>query len=507
LLNDTWEFDGTAWQPVDYRGDIPPTARAVAGFDPDRRQVVIFGGDADHYPFSNVFPLNPTRSTMASTRLFDGTRWTALPSSPTAATRTLHAGAFDSSRGTLVIQGGRDDVAHDLDDGQVLHFAGDADADGVADTDDDCPLLANPDQTDTDGDGTGDACDNCPALANPDQRDLDRDGLGDACDPDIDGDGVANAADVCPTSYVAGRAFDQVFAGGGPDSDGDGIADDCDACPADPENDADHDGLCGNVDNCPHAFNPGQEDSNGDGAGDACQASIRIVAIAAQASPPSSLDATVTLGDPDGDRVGGTISIAPATVLPDVLSGALNPCAVAFLPEGVPGEGIVYAVNAGMPPLLADVDSGVGCNDGIPDFTLTYGRCADLLSDTGSTSLPIDRPTPFPICVHRFPQGTAHDYTVQQADSGKLLLSGAAAPVLSVTYSKSNLPPQLHLDDLGTAGPYILRISAGDGDTPEASDNRLFVWSGEKTLTFNHGKKRGHLQAPRPAPVGVVRVH
>jgi hypothetical protein len=506
LLNDTWEFDGTVWQPADYRGDIPPTARGVAGFDPDRRQMVIFGGDADRIMTAPMLPPMPSRATTAATRLFDGIRWTALPTSPTAAPRTLHAGAFDSSHGTLVTQGGRNDGHSDIDDGQELHRGGDADGDGVPDAEDNCPLVANADQADADGDGSGDACDNCPDLANPTQRDLDRDGIGDACDPDIDGDGVPNATDVCPASYVAGRAFDQIFAGGGPDTDGDGIADDCDACPLDPENDADHDGICGNVDNCPHAFNPGQEDSNGDGAGDACQAAVRIVAIAAQASPPNSLDATVTLGDPDGDRVSGVISIAPATVLQDVISTGVNPCAVAFLPEGVPGEGIVYAVNAGMPPILADVDSAVGCNDGLTDFTLAYGRCADVVTGTAATVLAIDRPTPFPICVQRYPQGTAFDYTVQQADSGELLLSGASAPVLSVSYSKSNLPPQIRIDGLGAPGPCILKITAGDGNTPEVSDERLFTWSGQRTLTFNHRKRSGHLQPPRPAPVGVVRL-
>jgi urease beta subunit len=43
------------------------------------------------------------------------------------------------------------------------------------------PSPAAPDQ---DGDGVPDADDNCPAVANPDQTDADSDGLGDACDPD-----------------------------------------------------------------------------------------------------------------------------------------------------------------------------------------------------------------------------------------------------------------------------------------------------------------------------------
>jgi len=51
----------------------------------------------------------------------------------------------------------------------------DDDQDGVPDTTDDCPLVANPDQSDTDGDGEG-----------------------NACDPDDDADGVPDATDNCP---------------------------------------------------------------------------------------------------------------------------------------------------------------------------------------------------------------------------------------------------------------------------------------------------------------------
>ena len=99
----------------------------------------------------------------------------------------------------------------------------DSDRDGVNDTDDNCPAVANPDQADADGDGEGDACDsdsgpidppvpgpdtdgdgvtddadNCPAVANPLQENLDGDDFGDACDDDIDGDGASNDVDVCP---------------------------------------------------------------------------------------------------------------------------------------------------------------------------------------------------------------------------------------------------------------------------------------------------------------------
>jgi hypothetical protein len=61
----------------------------------------------------------------------------------------------------------------------------DADGDGIADLDDNCPLTPNPDQADEDNDGVGNACDSCPLIVNAGDaqtNDLDGDGLPDACD-------------------------------------------------------------------------------------------------------------------------------------------------------------------------------------------------------------------------------------------------------------------------------------------------------------------------------------
>jgi len=45
-------------------------------------------------------------------------------------------------------------------------------------------------KVDTDGDGIDDSYDNCPLIANATQLDTNHNGIGDACDPDMDGDGI-----------------------------------------------------------------------------------------------------------------------------------------------------------------------------------------------------------------------------------------------------------------------------------------------------------------------------
>lgn len=60
---------------------------------------------------------------------------------------------------------------------------GDRDSDGIPDTADNCPDVANHDQGNEDGDRFGDACDPCPPVADNAPTDSDGDGVADACDP------------------------------------------------------------------------------------------------------------------------------------------------------------------------------------------------------------------------------------------------------------------------------------------------------------------------------------
>ncbi len=140
---------------------------------------------------------------------------------------------------------------------------GDADCDGIADGDDNCPEAENPNQADRDGDGAGDACDNCVTVANPEQTDTDEDGLGDACDGDDDNDGRGDGSDNCPLVPNPQQE----------NGDGDLHGDACDNCPEtrnDDQSDTDEDGVGDACDNCPETRNPDQTDRDLDGAGDLC---------------------------------------------------------------------------------------------------------------------------------------------------------------------------------------------------------------------------------------------
>ncbi|MDB2410102.1 thrombospondin type 3 repeat-containing protein, partial [Pseudomonadales bacterium] len=100
----------------------------------------------------------------------------------------------------------------------------------VLDVNDDFPLNALL-AADPDGDGvdSGNAKDqlqdNCPAVANADQTDTDNNGIGDACGDDDDGDGI-NQILVCQLTDDGGFSCQLTD-----DTDGDGTSDDLDPSP------------------------------------------------------------------------------------------------------------------------------------------------------------------------------------------------------------------------------------------------------------------------------------
>jgi hypothetical protein len=87
----------------------------------------------------------------------------------------------------------------------------DADGDGIPDSTDNCPAVANPAQANSDGDSFGDACDNCPTVSNQDQKDSNGNGIGDACEAPVvkrcyvDSDNDIDAYDILAVLVATGK--------------------------------------------------------------------------------------------------------------------------------------------------------------------------------------------------------------------------------------------------------------------------------------------------------------
>ena len=152
----------------------------------------------------------------------------------------------------------------DVDDSEPLNSLTDLDGDGIVDSSDNCPSVANADQSDTDGDGEGNVCDtdddndgvpdteDAFPLDATEDTDTDGDGTGDNADTDDDNDGILDLNDAFPfdSTESVDTDGDGIGNNGDTDDDGDGVLDAVDQFPLDAseQSDADNDGIGDNED-------------------------------------------------------------------------------------------------------------------------------------------------------------------------------------------------------------------------------------------------------------------
>lgn len=246
--------------------------------------------------------------------------------------------------------------------------------------------------TDSDGDGVSDMCDNCQGLVNSDQSDMDSDGIGDLCDScpndffnDADGDGICGDVDNCVN-----------FNPGQEDSDGDGFPDACDVCPQDPLNDADFDGICADVDNCPNIENFEQLDADNDGIGDLCDScpndAINDPDGDGLCANIDNCDLAFNPGqiDSDGDGVGDACDNCPSLPNPfqldsdfDGVGDGCDNCLIMANANQVNSDGDLLGDLCDNCPGTTNPDQADNDNDGTGDACCCVGSRGNVDGDPG----------------------------------------------------------------------------------------------------------------------------
>ena len=211
----------------------------------------------------------------------------------------------------------------------------DADSDGVANRDDDCPgtgvgIEVGSDgcpvisSTDSDNDGVWDMNDDCPYT--PPGATVNTNG----CPSDTDYDGVYDGLDMCPGTPM-GAPTDAMGCPTSLDSDNDGVPDSADLCPGhydnididmdgipdgcDPLIDNDGDGVANDFDKCWTTPAGSPVDADGCAAGETPPTNPNPTPPPAPTPPPPATDPAVC--PPGQSSMGGNLSIFGECVTPD----------------------------------------------------------------------------------------------------------------------------------------------------------------------------------------------
>jgi len=320
---------------------------------------------------------------------------------------------------------------------------------------------------------------------------------------DTDFDGIFNSSDNCPVNSNSGQE----------DGDSDGVGNVCDVCPAQGfgaglllctfenagciSNDPDGDLFCETNDNCPAVSNPGQADSNSDGAGDACQPTVVINSITQDGGTNLEVDAAIN--DPNGDTLSGDIiyGIGLGLIILDdsiSLTDTLEPGATITRPDfefgAYEGNNVEFSCGTCAVATFLDAVDVLGQKEEICGYdtsivqfivenddkicarsTLTGNKFdIDFLCHSRDSKDPVENPAGS--CAGA---GGASSYL----RSG----SGLFTAILSVPYTGS-LPSSFPLSGLTSGETFILKITTTDGNTPEVSDSKDFLYQGESFLTF-----------------------
>ena len=327
----------------------------------------------------------------------------------------------------------------------------DDDNDGVADGNDAFPLDKN-ESVDTDGDGTGnnadtdddndgvaDGTDAFPLDKN-ESVDTDGDGTGNNADTDDDNDGVADGNDAFPLDKNESVDTDGDGTGNNADTDddNDGVADGTDAFPLDKNEsvDTDGDGTGNNADT----------DDDNDGVADGTDA----FPLDKNESVDTDGDGTGNNADTDDDNDGqtdadeiacGSNPLVKTSVSLDTDNDRRPNC----VDTDDDGDGVADATDNC--PLTANADQDDSDNDGTGD------AC-----DTPASELRLENPGP--------QTDTEGDRVALLMKSNVLELVLKALkkhkPVKAVSFSATNLPPNLHIDKkLGLISGQVGRTSVG----------------------------------------------